>query len=38
MLGGALVTDPDAALRYIGQGSSLHGVPGVKRLTLVKDR
>jgi uncharacterized protein (DUF4213/DUF364 family) len=36
MLGGALVTDPDAALRYIGQGSSLHGVPGVKRLTLMK--
>jgi uncharacterized protein (DUF4213/DUF364 family) len=36
MLGGALVTDPDVALRYIGQGSSLHGVPGVKRITLMK--
>jgi uncharacterized protein len=38
MLGGALVTDPVAALHYIGQGSSLHGVPGVKRITLMKDR
>jgi uncharacterized protein (DUF4213/DUF364 family) len=37
MLGGALVTDPAAAFHYIGQGSSLHGVPGVKRNTLVKD-
>ncbi len=36
MLGGAIVTDAAAALRYIGQGSSLHGVPGVKRITLVK--
>ncbi len=36
MLGGALVTDPAAAFHYIGQGSSLHGVPGVKRLTLMK--
>jgi uncharacterized protein (DUF4213/DUF364 family) len=38
ILGGALVTDPVAAFHYIGQGSSLHGVPGVKRLTLMKDR
>ncbi len=36
MLGGALVTDPVAAFHYIGQGSSLHGVPGVKRITLMK--
>ena len=36
MLGGALVTDPAAAIHYIGQGSSLHGVPGVKRITLMK--
>jgi uncharacterized protein (DUF4213/DUF364 family) len=38
MLGGAVVTQPDMALHYIGQGSSLHRVPGVKRITLVKDR
>jgi uncharacterized protein (DUF4213/DUF364 family) len=36
MLGGALVTDPDAALHYIGQASSLHGAPGMKRMTLMK--
>lgn len=36
MLGGSLVTDPAAVLRYIGQGSSLHSVPGVKRMTLMK--
>ncbi len=36
MLGGALVNDPAAAFHYIGQGSSLHGVPGIKRITLVK--
>jgi uncharacterized protein (DUF4213/DUF364 family) len=36
MLGGALVTEPIAAFHYIGQGSSLHGVPGVKRITLMK--
>lgn len=36
MLGGALVNDPTAAFHYIGQGSSLHGVPGVKRITLMK--
>jgi len=38
MLGGALVTNPEAAFHYIGQGSSLHGVPGVRRITLMKDR
>ena len=38
MLGGTLVTDPAAALHYIGQGSSLHGVPGIRRITLMKDR
>ncbi len=37
MLGGALVTNPEAVFHYIGQGSSLHGVPGVKRITLVKE-
>jgi uncharacterized protein len=36
ILGGALVTDPATALRYIGQGSSLHRVPGIRRFTLVK--
>jgi uncharacterized protein (DUF4213/DUF364 family) len=38
MLGGVLVTDPIAALHYIGQGSSLHNVPSTKRITLLKDR
>jgi hypothetical protein len=36
MLGGALVTNSAAAFHYIGQGSSLPGVPGVKRITLMK--
>jgi uncharacterized protein (DUF4213/DUF364 family) len=36
ILGGALVTDPATALHYIGQGSSLHRVPGIRRFTLVK--
>ncbi len=36
MLGGVLVADPDMALHYIGQGSSLHGAPGMKRITLMK--
>jgi uncharacterized protein len=36
MLGGALVTNPAAAFHYIGPGSSLHSVPGVKRITLMK--
>lgn len=34
ILGGALVTDPHIALRYVTQGSSLHGVPGVRRFTM----
>ena len=36
LLGGTVVTDPAMLLHYIGQGSSLHGVPGVKRITLMK--
>ncbi len=36
LLGGSLVTDPDMALHYIGQGSPLHKAPGVKRITLMK--
>jgi uncharacterized protein (DUF4213/DUF364 family) len=36
LLGGSLVTDPDTALHYIGQGSPLHKAPGVKRITLMK--
>ncbi len=36
ILGGALVTNPETVLHYIGQGSSLHSVPGVKRITLMK--
>jgi uncharacterized protein (DUF4213/DUF364 family) len=36
LLGGALVTDPVTALRYVGQASSLHRMPGVKRITLMK--
>lgn len=36
ILGGALVTDPATALHYIGQGSSLHGVPGLRRFSMLK--
>jgi hypothetical protein len=36
ILGGALVTDPATALRYVTQGSSLHGVPGLRRFTMVR--
>lgn len=36
MLAGAWVTDPAVALRYVGQGSSLHRVPGIRRFTLMK--
>jgi uncharacterized protein (DUF4213/DUF364 family) len=36
LLGGSMVVDPDTALPYVKQGSSLHKVPGVKRLTLQK--
>lgn len=38
ILGGALVKDPATALRYVGQASSMHKVPGLVRFTLVKDR
>ena len=38
VLGGVQVKDPAAAFRFIGQASSLHGVPGIVRTTLVKDR
>lgn len=34
ILGGVAVTDPAVALRYVMQGSSLHGVPGIRRFTL----
>lgn len=36
ILGGARATDPAAAFRYVGQGSSLHHVPGLRRVTLMK--
>ncbi|MCC7452490.1 MAG: DUF364 domain-containing protein [Anaerolineae bacterium] len=36
MLGGVLVTEPETALRYVSQGSSLHHVPGIRRVTLMK--
>ncbi len=36
ILGGVLVRDPETAFRYVGQGSSLHGVPGIQRLTMAK--
>jgi len=35
VLAGARVHDPAAALHYVGQGSSLHRVPGLARVTLV---
>jgi uncharacterized protein (DUF4213/DUF364 family) len=38
VLAGTLVTDPDRLLRYIGQGASLRGAPGVRRFTLISDR
>jgi hypothetical protein len=38
LLGGVLVTDPVATFHYIGQGSSLHSVPGIRRITMMKDR
>ena len=37
VLGGALVKDPATALHYVGQGSTLHKVPGLVRFTRVKD-
>jgi len=36
ILGGAVATDPAAALRYVTQGSSLHRVPGLRRFTMVR--
>jgi uncharacterized protein (DUF4213/DUF364 family) len=36
LLGGALVDDPESVLRYVGQGSSLHRVPGLRRFTMMK--
>ncbi|MCC7206563.1 MAG: DUF364 domain-containing protein [Anaerolineae bacterium] len=36
MLGGALVDDPAAVLHFVGQGASLHRVPGLRRFTLLK--
>jgi uncharacterized protein (DUF4213/DUF364 family) len=38
ILGGAQVVDPATLWRYVGQGSSLRQVPGLRRVTLVKDR
>lgn len=38
MLGGALVDDADTLLHYVGQGSSLRRVPGLRRFTLVSNR
>lgn len=37
VLGGVRVHDPAALLRYVGQGSSIHRVPGMMRFTMVKD-
>ena len=36
ILGGALVDDPESVLRYVGQGTSLHRVPGLRRFTMMK--
>ncbi|MCL4394224.1 MAG: DUF364 domain-containing protein [Chloroflexi bacterium] len=36
VLGGALVEDAEGVLCRVGQGSSLHGAPGVRRLTMRK--
>ncbi|MBI5928021.1 MAG: DUF364 domain-containing protein [Chloroflexi bacterium] len=36
ILAGALVDDPSTLLHYVGQGSSLHRVPGLRRFTMVK--
>jgi uncharacterized protein (DUF4213/DUF364 family) len=39
VLAGAQVADPATLLRYVGQGSALHGkVPGIRRLTMLKDQ
>jgi uncharacterized protein (DUF4213/DUF364 family) len=36
ILGGVVVRDPETAFHYVGQGSSLHGVPGIQRFTMAK--
>ncbi|MCQ3929796.1 MAG: hypothetical protein DPW16_05010 [Chloroflexi bacterium] len=36
ILAGALVDDPSTLFHYVGQGSSLHRVPGLRRFTMVK--
>lgn len=36
ILGGALIDDPRAALRFVTQGSSLHRVPGLRRFTIAR--
>lgn len=36
ILGGVVVTDPDNAIRYVTQGSSLHRVPGLRRFTMLR--
>ncbi len=36
ILAGALVDDASTFLHYVGQGSSLHRVPGLRRFTMVK--
>jgi len=38
VLGGVQVRDPTAAFRYVSQASSLHGVPGLVRVTLARNR
>jgi hypothetical protein len=37
VLAGSQVGDPAALWRYVGQGSSLHRVPGLRRLTLARE-
>lgn len=34
ILGGSTAEKPDSILRYVSQGSTLHGVPGLQRVTL----
>lgn len=36
ILGGVVVRDPETAFHYVGQGSTLHGVPGIQRFTMAK--
>jgi uncharacterized protein (DUF4213/DUF364 family) len=37
VLAGTEVVDPTTLFQYIGQGSSLRNVPGIRRFTLIKD-